>query len=351
MTLVTRSFEGFTPGTVMTAANSGANQVVPQGTGASVTYSDLYPHEGTGSAKFVASGNGLNIARYLAAATSMTASYGVGVTITATPTLNARFTAVRGSGPSVNVEWQTNNSIAVFDRVFANPITVASGLQPGTRYYLTIRLGVGTTTTNGSFLACVYNRAGTLMGSASSTTFDTGTAAITAADIGFVNTNSPSGSTVYIDYLQLNDGSTAEVAVPVDAPSYSATLALSGQGTQTRDGSPSVRAEVVSSGTGDLTLGSSVGGRSTLDLSGSGSLAYAAQPSLRDRLDLDALTTLNAAGSPSLASLVGLSGTATLTVQGRLSKALTARHHSVTTRSNTADIYYSSQTRTEVRVP
>lgn len=371
MSLVTRSFEGFTPGTTMTAANAGANQVVPQGTGASATYSDLYPHEGTGSAKFVASGNGLNIARFNAAATSMTASYGVGVTITATPTSNARFTAVRGSGPSVNVEWQTDNSIAVFNRVFANPITVATGLQPGTRYYLTLRLTVGTTTTNGSFLARVYDRAGTVLGSATSSTFDTGTAAITAADIGFVNTNSASGSTVYIDYLQLNDGTSTEVAVPTDAPvSYSGTLALSGTGTQDRTGTPTLTGTLTSTGEGTQTRDTSLTVASILERSAEGTSTRAGSPSFAGTVlengsvdtaldgHLSVTQTLSRTSSASLAlapsvRLTGhlsLTTEVTLTLSGYPTKRLTPRRVAITTPRSEASLFITSRTRTEVRV-
>jgi len=229
----TFDFETATAGTqVTTASTIGASSVTTSG--GTVKIDNTCVGNGTRNILMtVTTANTVTIARFNVNA-SLVQSFGGWFTTPATPTANLTIHAPRYSGgPVFRVNWGTNNALTTgdFSGATANPITIATGLTPGARYYLAYQLTIATPTT-GQIALQVYDSAGALIGSGTSSSYNLGTTAMSAMDVGVVSTM-PVGRSVAWDYVQVNDGSTtpyvpAGGSVTVTAPTGTTIRGTSG---------------------------------------------------------------------------------------------------------------------------
>lgn len=213
-------FEVSTVGTqVTTASTIGASSVTT--TGGTVKIDNSCVGNGTRNLLMtVTTANTVTISRFTLT-TSMVRTFGGWFTTPTTPTTNLTIVAPRYSGgPVFRVNWGTNNSLTTgdFAGATANPLTIvgAGGLTPGARYYLAWQATVDTATT-GLLALQVYDATGTLIGSASSTSYNLGTTAISAMDLGVISTN-PAGRSVAWDYVQTDTTTTPYVPAGAAVP-------------------------------------------------------------------------------------------------------------------------------------
>lgn len=301
MTLKILDFETGPEGATLTGnaqgGNSGATQVTTNG-GTAVFAKDIV-RSGQLGARFTTVANQLCIARFATAAANNTLSLGAVFTHKPTPAPLTGILSLRHSGGVAGrINWGVDNSLSVVDAALGNTLTIATGLTPGVPYELTIRAKSATTTT-GTITAVLYTADGTELGRATSTTYNLGTNPFAATDVGILNSNAAAGTTVALDYLQLNDGATNELRAPTTATNYQANLPLTAAGT--------------------IASSSTVAGSSALPLSSSATVAHTATNAAT------ASHALTGAGTLTQASTAALTGTQTLTGAGSLNQAATVQ--------------------------
>jgi len=312
MTLKTLGLNG-TPGATLTAGNSGASTVVPNG--GTATFNTDFVVEGTTGAKFTAAANALSIARFTSTASNLTMSYGVAFMIPANPAKSwINFASLRASGAPIKANWTAAGTIDIRDQNNANPVTLSGTYQVGKGYWLSIRAKAATTTT-GTFTANVYDLATrTLVGTATSSTYNLGTVAITGGDIGVVNGDPTAGDTAYFDLLSFDDGSTAEILPPNNGTNYQGTLTLTGTGALTQAGTAVAAATLPLTGAGTVTETGTAAGTSTVALTGSGALTQPATTAGNSALPLAGSGALNKTATVAGSSNAPTTGTGALSI-------------------------------------
>lgn len=309
MTLKTLDFETGPEGATLTTANSGLSQVTANGTGTAV-FSKTAVRSGTLGARFNSSANALSIGRATTVGTSNTISENVVWSLASTPNVILGIWSVRGTGVAGRVNWNTDNSLSFVDASLGNAQVIATGLTPGTIYELSIRAKSATTTT-GTFTAVLYNAAGAELGRASSTTYNLGTAPLTACDIGVLNTNAAANS-LSIDYLQLEDGNANELRAPSAGTNYQGNLALTGAGTLGQASTVAGSTTLPLTGAGTVTQAATTAGTTTVALTGSGALTQAATAAGTSTLSLAGSGALNETATVAGSSNAPTTGTGTL---------------------------------------
>lgn len=311
MTLKTLDFETGPEGADLTAANSGAQQVTLNGgTG---KFSTRLVRSGNLGARIVSVANALAIARFNFAASNLTASINLPFVVETAPPSN--FTTVMSlrfsSGVAARVNWYPDNSLGITDAGAGSLLTLGTGLTPGAGYEVSIRAKAATSTT-GTITAVLYTAAGVQVGTATSSTYNLGTAALAAIDVGVVNTNPAAGTAVAFDYPQLNDGSTGELRAPSAGTNYQGTLGLTGTGTLAQVGVVAGSAALPLAGAGTVTQTATAAGTSTVALAGSGALTQSATAAVNSAL------TIAGSGAVNETATVAGSGNASTTGTGTL---------------------------------
>jgi hypothetical protein len=312
MTLKTLGLNG-TPGATLTAANSGASTVVPNG--GTATFSTDFTVEGATGAKFTAATNALSIARFTSTASNLAMSYGVAFMVPANPAKSwINFASLRASGAPLKANWTAAGTIDIRDQSNANPVTLTGTYQTGKGYWLSIRAKAATSTT-GTFTANVYDL-GTraLVGTASSSTYNLGTVAITGGDIGVVNGDPTAGDTAYFDLLSFDDGSTAEILPPVVPVNYQGVLGLTGSGTLAGTTTAATTTALPLTGAGTVTQAATAAGTSGVALAGSGSLTQATTVAGTSALPLTGTGSLTEAAIVAASTSAPTAGTGALTL-------------------------------------
>lgn len=302
-----------TPGATLTAGNSGASTVVPNG--GTATFSTEFVVEGATGAKFTAAANALSIARFTSQASNLTMSYGVAFMIPANPAKSwINFASLRASGAPLKANWTAAGTIDIRDQNNANPVTLSGTYQTGKGYWLSIRAKAATSTT-GTFTANVYDlTTRTLVGTATSSTYNLGTVAITGGDIGVVNGDPTAGDTAYFDLLSFDDGSTAEIMPPVVPINYQGTLGLTGAGTLSQTATSVGAATLPLTGVGTVTQAATAAGTTTVALAGSGALTQAATAAGSSALPLAGSGTLGETATVAGSSNAPTTGTGALSI-------------------------------------
>lgn len=293
-----------------TGGNSGATAIVTNG--GTAKFSTRLVRSGVLGARLVSVANQLAIARFQFAATNLTASLGLGFTVEANPATNpTRFLTLRfGSGVAMQVNWATNGTVTLADAGGANPLTVANTLTPGAGYWLSVRAKAATTTT-GTVTAVIYDASNVEVSRVTSSAYNLGTNPFAAIDVGIVNTNPSAGTAVAFDYIQMDDGSTAEIAPPANA-SYAGSVGLSGSGTVSLSGRAALAGTTAGSGSGSLLAAGSGATASSAILAGSG------QTSATGAIGALGAIALSGTGSQARIGAAALSGSATLSGSGEL---------------------------------
>lgn len=315
MTLKTLDFETGPDGADLTTANSGAQQVTLNGgTG---KFSTRLVRSGNLGARIVSVSNALAIARFNFAATNLTASLNLPFVVETAPPSN--FTTVMSlrfsSGVAARLNWYPDNSLGITDSGAGSLLTLGTGLTPGAGYEISIRAKAATTTT-GTIAAVLYTAAGVQVGTATSSTYNLGTAALAAIDVGIVNTNPAAGTAVAFDYAQLNDGSTAELRAPSAGTNYQGTLGLTGTGTLAQVGVVAGSAALPLAGAGTVAQTATTAGTSTFALAGSMALTQSATTA--------GISALTIAGSGALNETATVAGTSNAPTTGTGTLGLTA---------------------------
>jgi fibronectin-binding autotransporter adhesin len=311
MTLKTLDYETGPEGAALTTTNSGLSQVTPNGTGTAV-FSKTVVRSGTLGAKFNSSANALCIGRATTIGTSNTISENVVWSLASTPNVILGIWSVRGTGVAGRINWNTDNSLSFVDAALGNVQVIATGLTPGTIYELSIRAKSATTTT-GTFTAVLYNTAGTELGRASSTSYNLGTAPLTACDIGVLNTNAAANS-LSIDYLQIDDGNANELRAPSAGTNYQGNLALTGAGTLGQTATAAATGTLPLTGTGTVTQAGTAAGTSAVALTGSGALTQAATNAGTSELPLTGAGVLTETATVAGSSSAPTTGSGTLAI-------------------------------------
>lgn len=327
MTLKTLDFETGPEGADLTAANSGAQQVTLNGgTG---KFSTRLVRSGNLGARIVSVANALAIARFNFAATNLTASLNLPFVVETAPPSN--FTTVMSlrfsSGVAARLNWYPDNSLGITDAGAGSLLTLGTGLTPGAGYEISIRAKAATSTT-GTISAVLYTAAGVQIGTATSSTYNLGTTALAAIDVGIVNTNPAAGTAVAFDYPQLNDGSTAELRAPSAGTNYQGTLGITGAGTLAQVGVVAGSAGLLLAGTGTVTQAATAAGTSTIALTGSGALTQSATAAGNSTLPL--------AGSGTLGETATVAGSSNAPTTGTGALGLTATTNQTATLNLTA---------------
>ncbi|MEF2979085.1 hypothetical protein [Subtercola sp. YIM 133946] len=219
---------GTADGATVVAGTSGVNTIGATGitpnTG-TITFSNLLVWSGLLGIRFLSGAGAQCLARFPTPANSMTMSMGVPFAVEAKPATNATvFAGLRyASGYACRVQWSASNIIQVFDSASGNILNVMTGAVPGAQYWLSIGVVVATSTT-GYILVEVYNWAGVLLGSATSSAYNLGTAALVTTDVGIINTNPTAGTGVRMDFVQFNSDNAAGIKPPA---SFTASVGLS----------------------------------------------------------------------------------------------------------------------------
>jgi len=302
MTLKVLDFETGPEGATLTTANSGAATVVTNG-GTAVFAKDIV-RSGQLGARFTTVANQLCIARFATTAANNTLSLGVVFTHKPTPAPLSGILSLRHSGGVAGrINWGVDNTLSIVDAALGNTLTIATGLTPGTPYELTIRAKSATTTT-GTITAVLYTADGTELGRATSSTYNLGTNPFAATDVGILNSNATAGTTLALDYLQLNDGATNELRAPVTAVNYQANLPLTAEAT--------------------VATSSTVAGTSALPLTSSATLAQTATNAATASQALTGTGSLAQAGTAALTGSQALTGAVALTTSASVQQQATS---------------------------
>jgi hypothetical protein len=318
MTLKTLDFEtgpdgADLTGNATTGGNSGAAQVTLNGgTG---KFSTRLVRSGALGARIVSVANALAIARFNFTATNLTASLNLPFVVETAPPSN--FTTLMSlrfsSGVAARLNWYPDNSLGITDAAAGSLLTLGTGLTPGAGYEVSIRAKAATSTT-GTITAVLYTAAGVQVGSATSSTYNLGTAALAAIDVGIVNTNPAAGTAVAFDYIQLNDGSTAELRAPSAGTNYQGTLGLTGAGTLAQAGTATSAAALPLAGAGTVTQATTAAGAGVAALAGSGALTQAATATGNAALPVTGSGALNETATVAGTSSATNNGTGTLSI-------------------------------------
>jgi hypothetical protein len=316
MTLKPIDFEAGPEGADLSQANTGAQQVTVNG--GSAKFSTRLVRSGTLGARIVSVANALAIARYQFAATNLVASLNYPFTVEAAPPSNftTPFSLRFASGVACRLNWYPDNSLGITDAAAGSLLTLGTGLTPGAGYEVSIRAKAATSTT-GTITVVLYNAAGVELGRVTSAAYNLGTNPFAAVDVGIVNTNPAAGTAVAFDYLQLNDGSTAELRAPQATPAYTGTAALTGSGTLTGAGAPGTAATGALSGTGSLTATGTPRTAASAAQGGTGSLTGTGSPQTGSTATLNGVGSLTASGAPAALSTASLSSSGALSAAAR----------------------------------
>lgn len=240
MTLQTYDFEGGTNGAGLTTALSGASQVTLNG--GSAIFDTAAAQNGSLGAKFTTVSGSACLARFNSAGASTTMAFEFAFIVPtkpASPGVAPNIATLRSStGPAVRIYYDDLNRICFDGATATGFIPAHTGLTPGTKYRLAVLVVVGASTTTGQVRSNIYlDNTTTPIGSQFvSTTFNAGTTAITAADIGVVN-GVAAVNTVSFDDVRFNDGSTTEIGpVPVTTTTVYPTSLVDNSGTFSNQG-------------------------------------------------------------------------------------------------------------------
>lgn len=208
----------FTAGNVV--SDDGAFGYVAPGTGASITSDSAWSFPAGGlSAKFATTGGGPATVRLRFAAAHTVGAVDVTRRRTAAVAAARVFLTARHSGGVIfRVVENTNGSFALQTNAGTQVGSATSaGLIPasgGVRYEITYTLASGA---NSDITVKAYDEAGTLLGTSAHTGVDLGAASYSAVAVDVGSPVSGTADTVWVDTVQLQDGSDTPIGPYTDA--------------------------------------------------------------------------------------------------------------------------------------
>ncbi len=338
-------WENGTSGGNQTTGNTGA-QAISTAANSSAVFSSASAYRGSLGGRFQASSttNGASYAQFMAATSSRYASYRVYFRVeTALSGNNSDQRIFRGRNASngqiflARISGTGNTTLGLLDAASTFQGAIYSSLAGNVWYRLEVVVDTGTTTSNGSYQAALYEGESTTpVGTLSAFgTANMGGVAAQGCQVGRYNTNTT--WTVSMDALRVDIGSPAFIG-PVDSIAASGDLSVGAEGTATITGSPRFNAgdygwaaftdtaftstprpagNQANSGTGSATFAGSAATSGSVGTSGTGTFAASnGVPRPASALTAGAAGTQTRSGSPRTSDAWLAAAVGVLTGQG-----------------------------------